>query len=74
MASQTLLFEGNERGLDERLKLWFEAVSVSKLDSREREAIETVIASVLHMHDVKRWTQRVLLTPEFEPDVKRRGR
>jgi len=31
--------------------------AVSKLDERERDAVETVIASVLHMHDAKRWTQ-----------------
>jgi transcriptional regulator with XRE-family HTH domain len=38
------LFEPDERGPDERLKLQFEAV-------------ETMIADVLHMHDAKRWTQ-----------------
>jgi hypothetical protein len=51
--ADTLLFEENERGPDERLRLQFEAVS--KLDPKEREVIETVIASVLHMHDAKRW-------------------
>ncbi len=72
VSADTLLFEENERGPDERLKLQFEAVS--KLDPKEREAIETVIASVLHMHDAKRWTQLAPLTPASEPDVKRRGR
>ena len=47
-----LLFEPNERGPDERLKLQFEAVS--KLDEKEREAVETMIAGVLPMHDAKR--------------------
>jgi len=31
--------------------------AVTKLDERERDAVETVIASVLHMHNAKRWTQ-----------------
>ena len=55
VSADMLLFEPEERGPDERLKLQFEAVS--KLDERERDAVETVIASVLHMHDAKRWTQ-----------------
>lgn len=55
VTTDSLLFEDGERGPDERLKLQFEAVS--KLDERERDAVETVIASVLHMHDAKRWTQ-----------------
>ncbi len=53
VSADMLLFEVNERGPDERLRLQFEAVS--KLDGKEREAIETVVASVLHMHDAKRW-------------------
>lgn len=49
----SLVFEEGERGPDERLRLQFEALT--HLDRREREAVETVIASVLHMHDAKRW-------------------
>ncbi len=52
VSTDWLLFDDNERGPDDRLKLQFEAVS--KLDAREREAIETMIAGVLHMHDAKR--------------------
>ena len=55
VSADMLLFEPDERGPDERLKLQFEAVS--KLDEKEREAVETMIAGVLHMHDAKRWTQ-----------------
>jgi len=55
VSADMLLFEADERGPDERLKLQFEAVS--KLDEKEREAVETMIAGVLHMHDAKRWTQ-----------------
>ena len=50
-----LVFAGGERGPDERLKLQFEAIR--QLDAREREALETVIAGVLHMHDARRWTR-----------------
>ena len=53
VSADMLLFEPNERGPDERLKLQFEAVS--KLDEKERDAVETMIAGVLHMHDAKRW-------------------
>nr|WP_237703558.1 helix-turn-helix transcriptional regulator [Erwinia sp. Ejp617] len=54
VSADMLLFEPDERGPDERLKLQFEAVS--NLDEKEREAVETVIASILHMHDARRWT------------------
>nr|WP_289997885.1 helix-turn-helix transcriptional regulator [Photorhabdus laumondii] len=54
VSADMLLFDHNERGPDDRLKLQFEAVS--QLDEKEREAIETVISSMLHMHDAKRWT------------------
>jgi len=37
---------------------------VSKLDEKEREAVETMIAGVLHMHDAKRWTQAAEPTPK----------
>ena len=50
-----LVFAEGERGPDERLKLQFEAIC--QLDPKEREALETVIAGVLHMHDAKRWTR-----------------
>ena len=55
VSADMLLFEPDERGPEDRLKLQFEAVS--KLDDKEREAVETMITGVLHMHDAKRWTQ-----------------
>jgi transcriptional regulator with XRE-family HTH domain len=55
VSADMLLFEEGERGPDERLKLQFEAVS--HLDEHEREAVQTMIAGVLHMHDAKRWQQ-----------------
>ena len=50
-----LVFAEGERGPDERLKLQFEAIRA--LDPKEREALETAIAGVLHMHDARRWTR-----------------
>ncbi len=55
VSADVLLFEPGERGPDDRLKMQFEAIS--KLDAKEREALETVINGVLHMHDAKRWQQ-----------------
>ncbi|MGQ5525673.1 helix-turn-helix domain-containing protein [Chitinimonas sp. PSY-7] len=55
VSADMLLFEPDERGPTDRLKLQFEAIS--KLDEKEREALETVITGVLHMHDAKRWQQ-----------------
>lgn len=62
VSADMLLFEADERGPDEHLKLQFEAVS--KLDEKEREAVETMIAGVLHMHDAKRWTQAAVTAPK----------
>ena len=55
VSADVLLFEEGERGPEDSLKFQFEAIS--QLDDKEREAIETVIASILHMHDAKRWAQ-----------------
>lgn len=70
VTTDSLLFEDGERGPDERLKLQFEAVS--KLDEKEREAVETMIAGVLHMHDAKRWTQAAAPTPKPKASAARR--
>ena len=53
VSADLLLFEPGERAPAERLKLQFEAVF--KLDEKERDAVETMIAGVPHMHDAKRW-------------------
>ena len=58
VSADMLLFEEGERGPDESLKLQFEAVS--HLDVHEREAVQTMIAGVLHMHDAKRWQQSAI--------------
>jgi transcriptional regulator with XRE-family HTH domain len=69
VSADMLLFEPDERGPDERLKLQFEAES--KLDEKEREAVETMIAGVLHMHDAKRWTQPQVPAKVKTQDTKR---
>ncbi len=65
VSANMLLFDEGERGPDDRLKLQFEAVA--KLDDMEREALGTVIASVLHMHDAKRWQ---VVSAKSEPATK----
>ena len=55
VSADTMLFEGNERGPDEDLRLHFEAVS--KLDSQEKAVIKELIEGMLIKHDAKRWTQ-----------------
>jgi len=69
VSADMLLFEVDERGPDERLKLQFEAVS--KLDDHEREAVETMIAGVLHMHDAKRWNPQPT-APSTKPAAKKK--
>jgi len=70
VSADMLLFEEGERGPDDRLKLQFEAVS--HLDEKEREAVETVIAGVLHMHDAKRWNQPQPPAPNTKPAAKKK--
>jgi transcriptional regulator with XRE-family HTH domain len=53
VSADMLLIEPVERRPEERLKLQFEAVS--KLDEKESDAVDTMLAGVLHMHDAKRW-------------------
>ena len=69
VSADMLLFEANERGPDDRLKLQFEALS--HLDEKEREAVETMIAGVLHMHDAKRWTQAASAAPPTKPKAQK---
>jgi len=57
VTADALVFDDTERGPeDQQLKLQFEAVS--KLDTKEREAIKTMIDGVLLMHDAKQYTSR----------------
>jgi transcriptional regulator with XRE-family HTH domain len=55
VSADTMLFDSDERGPDEELRLHFEAVS--KLDPREKYVIKELIEGMLIKHDAKRWTQ-----------------
>lgn len=55
VSADTMLFEGNERGPEDELRLHSEAVS--KLDPREKSVIKELIEGMLIKHDAKRWTQ-----------------
>jgi transcriptional regulator with XRE-family HTH domain len=72
VSADVLLFEEGERGPDDSLKFQFEAIA--QLDDKEREAIETVIASILHMHDAKRWAQAAQVARDTRSSSKKTGR
>lgn len=55
VSADMMLFEGEERGPDEDLRLHFEAIS--KLDPEEKTVIKELIEGMLLKHDAKRWTQ-----------------
>jgi hypothetical protein len=50
-----MLFEKDERGPDEDLRLQFEVVT--KLDAEEKAVIKELIEGMLLKHDAKRWTK-----------------
>ena len=54
VSADMLLFEKDERGPDEDLKLQFEAVS--RLDPEEKKIIRSVIESMLLRHEARRWS------------------
>jgi len=54
VSADLLLFEKDERGPDEDLKLQFEAVA--SLDPDEKKVIRSVIESMLLRHEAKRWS------------------
>jgi transcriptional regulator with XRE-family HTH domain len=55
VSADTMLFDSDERGPDEELRLHFEAIS--KLDPREKSVIKELIEGMLIKHDTKRWAQ-----------------
>ena len=55
VSADMMLFDGEERGPDEDLRLHFEAVS--KLDPEEKNIIKELIEGMLLKHDAKRWTK-----------------
>jgi transcriptional regulator with XRE-family HTH domain len=54
VSADMLLFEKDERGPDEDLKLQFEAVS--RLDPEEKKVIRSVIESIILRHEARRWS------------------
>jgi len=54
VSADMLLFEEDERGPDEELKLQFEAVS--RLDAEEKKIIRSVIESLLLRYEARRWS------------------
>jgi transcriptional regulator with XRE-family HTH domain len=54
-SADSLLFEENERGPDEDLRLQFEAVS--RLDPEEKRIVREVVESLIMKHDARRWFQ-----------------
>lgn len=55
VSADIMLFEADERGPDEELRLHFEAVS--NLDPQEKSVIKELIEGMIIKHDAKRWTQ-----------------
>ena len=55
ITTDELLFEEDERGPDDTLRLHFEAVS--KLSPEEQDTVISVIDGLLLKHDAQRWSQ-----------------
>jgi transcriptional regulator with XRE-family HTH domain len=55
VSADALLFDDDERGPDDTLRLHFEAVS--KLSPEEQDTIISVIDGLLLKHDAQRWSQ-----------------
>jgi hypothetical protein len=53
VASDALIFEANERGPGDDLRLQFEAVQ--RLDQAEKQVVKTVIESIIIRHDANQW-------------------
>lgn len=53
VSADELLFEKDERGPDEELRLQFEAVS--RLDPEEKHVVKEVVEGLIIKHDARRW-------------------
>jgi len=56
VSADSLVFEEDERGPDEDLRLQFEAVS--HMDPNEKNVIKTIIESMIIKHDAQRWMSK----------------
>ncbi len=52
-SADSLLFDEDERGPDDDLRLQFEAVA--RLDDDEKQVVRTVIEGILLKHEARRW-------------------
>lgn len=53
VSADTLVFDANERGPDDDLRLQFEATT--RLTTDEKHILKTIIESILLSHEAKRW-------------------
>jgi len=56
VSSDELLFDEDERGPDEELRLQFEAIS--RLDDDEKQVVIEVLDGLLLKHDARRWLNK----------------
>jgi transcriptional regulator with XRE-family HTH domain len=56
VSTDALLFEENERGPDEALKLQFEAIA--KMPKKEKQVIQELIDGMILKYEAKRWSSR----------------
>ena len=54
VSADTLLFDKDERGPDDDLKLQFEAIS--RFEPEEKQIVKTVLDSLILKHEAKRWS------------------
>lgn len=54
ISADTLIFDKNERGADDDLRLQFEAIS--KFGTEEKMVVRTVLDSLILKHEAKRWS------------------
>jgi transcriptional regulator with XRE-family HTH domain len=53
VSADTMLFDGNERGPDDELRLQFEAIS--GFDAQEKQIIREVLEGLILKHEARRW-------------------
>jgi transcriptional regulator with XRE-family HTH domain len=53
VSADTLVFDANERGPDDDLRLQFEATT--RLTTDEKHILKTIIESIILNHEAKRW-------------------
>jgi len=53
VSADTMLFDGDERGPDDELRMQFEAIS--GFDAQEKQIIREVLEGLILKHEAKRW-------------------